>query len=86
MIFVFLICLIYLLFVAPMKWFLRFELSTSLSGHILLIFVVTYSASTISYFNSVIVRDLYSICLNAKVPILENLKVSSKIPEFSIRV
>jgi hypothetical protein len=75
-IFVLLICfLIYLLFIAPMKWYFRFELSIALSGHILLVFVVTYSASIISHFNSVIVRDLYSICFNAKVPIVEKLKV-----------
>jgi hypothetical protein len=75
-IFVLLICfLIYLLFIAPMKWYLRFELSISLSGHILLVFIVTYSASTISHFNNIIVRDLYSICFNAKVPVLEKLKV-----------
>jgi uncharacterized BrkB/YihY/UPF0761 family membrane protein len=75
-IFVLLICfLIYLLFIAPMKWFLRFELSITLFGHILLVFIVTYSASTISHFNSVIVRDLYSIYFNAKLPIIEKLKV-----------
>jgi hypothetical protein len=75
-IFVLLICfLIYLLFIAPMKWYLRFELSIALSGHILLVFVVTYSASIISHFNSIIVLDLYSIFFNAKVSILEKLKV-----------
>jgi hypothetical protein len=75
-IFVLLICfLIYLIFIAPMKWYLRFELSIVLSGHLLLVFIVTYSASTISHFNSVIVRDLYSICFNAKVPILIKFKV-----------
>ncbi len=79
-IFVLLICfLTYLIFIAPMKWYLRFQLSIALSGHILLVFIVTYSASTIYHFNSVIARDLNKICVNGKLPILEKLKVCSKI-------
>jgi hypothetical protein len=79
-IFVLLICfLTYLIFIAPVKWYLRFELMITLLGHILLVFIVTYSAATISHFNSVIARDLHKICVNGKLPILEKLKVSSKI-------
>jgi hypothetical protein len=77
-IFVLLICfLTYLIFIAPMKWYFRLELLITLFGHILLVFIITYSASTISHFNSIIARDLYSICFNAKAPILEKLKVCS---------
>jgi hypothetical protein len=79
-IFVLLICfLTYLTFIPHMKWYLRFQISIALSGQILLVFIVTYCASTISHFNSVIARDLHRICVNGKLPILVKLKVSSKI-------
>ena len=80
MIFVLLICfLTYLVFIAPMKWYLRVQLSVALSGHILLVFIVTYSASTISHINGVIARDLHKIYVNGKLSIFEKLKVSPKI-------
>ncbi len=79
-IFVLLICfLTYLTFIPPMKWYLRFQISIALSGHILLVFIVIYCASTISHFNSVIARDLHKIYVNGKLPIFIKLKVSSKI-------
>ncbi len=85
--FVLLICFLnYLVFIAPMKWYLRFQISIALSGQILLVLIVTYSASTISHFNSVIARDLHKIYVNGKLPILEKLKVCSKILEFLIRL
>jgi hypothetical protein len=78
-IFVLLICfLTYLVIIAPMKWYFRLQLLITLLGHILLVFIVTYSASTISHFNSVIARDLHKIHVNGKLPILEKLKVCSK--------
>jgi hypothetical protein len=85
-IFVLLICfLTYLTFIAPMKWYLRFQISIALLGQILLVFIVTYCASTISHFNSVIVRDLYSICFNAKVPLIEKLKFFNKFLNFRLK-
>ncbi len=58
------ICILsYVVFISTqVKWFLRIEYAIILSGHILLLMIETYSASSVSHFNHVLYRDLLSIC------------------------
>ena len=82
-IFVSLVCfLTYGAFITPIKWFLRIEYSVVLSAHILLVLIITYSASTVSHFNQIIFRDLYSVCVINRFPISIKLKVRLKQKEF----
>jgi hypothetical protein len=79
LIFVFLVCfLLYIVFISPVKWFVRIECSVALSGHILLLTIITYSASTVSHFNEIIFRELYSLCVINRFPISIKLKVRLK--------
>jgi len=79
LIFVTIICfLTYLIFIAPTKWFLCIEYSIILSGHIMLIFVVTYSASTVSHSNENLFKVLNAISIRNKFPINLKLMVSLK--------
>jgi hypothetical protein len=64
----------YVLFISPIKWYLQIECSITLSAHILL-FIITYSASTVSHFNEIIFRDLYSVYVRNRFPISIKLKV-----------
>ncbi len=79
LIFVFLVCFItYAVFISPIKWFVRIEYSVVLSAHILLVLIITYSASTVSHFNEIIFRDLYSVYVRNRFPIAIKLKVRLK--------
>ncbi len=81
--FVFLVCFLsYGLFISSVKWFSRIEYSVILSGHILLLTIITYSASTVSHFNEIIFRDLYSVCVENRFPISIKLKVRLKHKKF----
>ncbi len=81
--FVFLICFItYVVFISPIKWFVRIECMAILSGHLLLVFIITYSASTVSHFNEIIFRDLYSVFVGNRFPISIKLKVRLKDNKF----
>ncbi len=82
-IFVFLICFItYVVFISPIKWFIRIDCMALLSGHLLLVFILTYSASTVSHFNEILFRDLYSVCVGNRFPISIKLKVKLKDKKF----
>jgi hypothetical protein len=75
-IFVFLICFItYVVFISSIKWFVRIEYTAVLLAHLLLVLIITYSASTVSHFNEIIFRDLYSVCVKNRFPITIKLKV-----------
>ncbi len=75
-IFVFLVCFItYVVFISAIKWFARIEYTTVLSAHILLVLIITYSASTVSHSNEIIFCDLYSVCVGNRFPIAIKLKV-----------
>ncbi len=79
LIFVFLVCfLTYVVFISPIKWFARIEYSVILLAHILLLMTITYSASTVSHFNEIIFRHLYSVCVRNRFPIFIKSKVSLK--------
>jgi hypothetical protein len=81
--FVFLVCFLsYGLFISPTKWYVRIEYSVVLWGHILLLMIITYSASTVSHFNEIIFRDLYSVCVVNRFPISIKLKVRLKHKKF----
>jgi len=76
-IFITLICFLsYLVFFPPMHWLLRTEFVIALSAHILLVLIVTYSASSVSYFNQILFRDLNSIFIESKFSADMKLKVS----------
>jgi hypothetical protein len=78
-IFVFLVCFLsYAVFISPIKWFVRIEYSLTLSAFTLIILIITYSASTVSHFNEIIFRDLYSVCVRNRFPISVKLKVRLK--------
>jgi hypothetical protein len=79
LIFVFVVCFLsYVVFISPIKWFVRIQYSVLLSAHILLLMIITYSASTVSHFNEIIFRDLYSVCVENRFPISIKLKVRLK--------
>ncbi len=83
LIFVFLVCFLsYVVFISPIRWFVRIEGSVVLSAHIMLVLIITYSASTVSHFNEIIFRDLYSVCVRNRFPISIKLKVRLKQKKF----
>jgi hypothetical protein len=83
-IFVSLVCFVsYVVFISRITWFVRIEFIVILSGHVLLLSVITYSASTVSHFNQIILRDLYSIYFRNYLPTSFKLKVRLKLKEFS---
>jgi hypothetical protein len=69
--------LLYLIFIARLNYVLRFEYSIILSAHLLLLFIITYSASSISDYNKVLFHDLYSFSVKNKLQIHSKLKVSN---------
>jgi hypothetical protein len=71
--------LAFVVFISPLKWFLRMEYSSTFSAHILLLLVITYSASTVSDFNERIFRDLYSVCVGNRFPVSIKMKVRTKV-------
>jgi len=78
-IFLFLVCFLsYVVFISPIKWFLRLEYSLVLSAHILLLIIITYSASSVSHFNHILFRDLNSVYVRNNFPIDIKFKVSFK--------
>jgi hypothetical protein len=58
-----------------LKWFLRIEYLVILSAHSLLIYIITYSAASISDFNLILYKDLHSICAKNCFPIDIKIKV-----------
>jgi hypothetical protein len=82
-IFVFLVCFItYVVFISAIKWYVRIEFTVVLSAHILLVLIITYSASTVSHFNEIIFRDLCSVCVENRFPIAIKFKVRLKQKKF----
>ncbi len=63
---------------SKLKWSLRSEFGIVLLAHFLLIFIITYSASTVSHFNLIIYRSLNSFWVENYVhfPIAIRIKVS----------
>jgi hypothetical protein len=53
-----------------------------LSAHLLLLFIITYSASSISHCNKVLFRDLYSFGVKNKLQIHSKLMVSNYWEKF----
>ncbi len=83
LIFVFLVCFLsFGAFISPIKWFVRIEYSLLLSALTLITLIITYSASTVSHFNEIIFRDLYSVCVRNRFPISIKLKVRLKEKNF----
>jgi hypothetical protein len=72
----------YVAFISPIKWYLRIEYSIILSAHILLLLIITYSAASVSDFNEIILRDLYSVCVRDRFPTSFKLKVRLKVKIF----
>jgi len=77
LIFLSLICFqIYLVFFAPMNWYLRLIYTIGLTAHTFLVSIVTYSASSVSHFNQILFRELNSILVQSEFPVFIKLKVS----------
>jgi ABC-type transport system involved in cytochrome bd biosynthesis fused ATPase/permease subunit len=70
---------LYAVFISPVKWFVRIEYLIVLSAILLLLIIITYSASSVSYFNEIIFRDLNSVCVRNSFPISFKLKVRLKL-------
>ncbi len=62
-IFVGVMCILtYVVFIFPgLKWIVLFEYQISFTAHLLLIFIITYSASSVSHFNHILYRNLCSL-------------------------
>jgi len=76
-IFILLICFLsYLVFIAPMDWFLRLNFIIILSAHILLVLIITYCAFTVSYFNEILFKEFYTIFVKSNFFLFIKLKVS----------
>jgi len=55
--------LAYIVFIASrLNSFLRFEYAIVLSSHLLLIFIITFSATIVSDFNLILFKDMHSFC------------------------
>jgi hypothetical protein len=79
LLYIVIICyLSYLIFIARLDLVFRIELLIVLSAHLLLLFIITYSASSISHYNRVLFCDLYSFCVKNKLQIHSKLMVSNK--------
>ncbi len=76
-IFLSIICVLtYVTLIYPgLKWFLRLEYTIALSAHLLLIFIITYSASSVSHYNLILCKDLHSFCAKNSFPIDIKIKV-----------
>jgi hypothetical protein len=70
---------LYAVFLSPVKWFVRIQYLIVLSAIVLLLMIITYSASSVSHFNEIIFRDLYSVCVRNSFPISFKLKVRLKL-------
>jgi hypothetical protein len=74
--FVLIICFLsYLIFMKSMKWFASLQFLIVMSAHLLLIFIITYSASEIPHSNSLIAKDLQLISAKIKLHLSNKLKV-----------
>jgi hypothetical protein len=58
-----------------LKWFLRIQYLIGLWGHLLIIFIITHSASSVSDFNLILYKDLHSFCAKNSFPIVFKMKV-----------
>jgi len=76
-IFLSIICVLtYVTLIYPgLKWFLRLEYIISLSAHLLLIFIITYSASSVSHYNLILCKNLHSFYAKNSFPIDFKIKV-----------
>ncbi len=76
-IFLSVVCILtYVVFISSgLKWFLIIEYLIVLSAHLLLIFIITYSASTVSHFNDILYKNLCSFCTENSFPIDIKIKV-----------
>jgi hypothetical protein len=83
-IFMSIVCILtYVVFIFPgLKWFLRVEYAVVLSGHLLVIIIITYSASSVSHFNHKLNRNLCSFmvknCLSIDIKMKVKLKIKTK--------
>jgi hypothetical protein len=79
-IFMSIVCILtYVVFISPgLKWFLRIEYAIVLSGHLLVIIIITYSASSVSHFNRILNRNLCSFMVKNCLPIDIKMKVKLK--------
>ncbi len=79
-IFIFVSCFLsFVVFISPLKWYLRIEYLFVFSAHVLLLLVITYSASTVSGFNERIFRDLYSLYVGNRFPVSIKMKVRMQV-------
>ncbi len=71
------VCILtYIVFISSgLKWFMRIEYSIVLSAHLLLIFTITYSASSVSQLNHILYRNFCSFCAENCFPIDIKIKV-----------
>jgi hypothetical protein len=67
----------YLIFITRLDLVFRIEFLIILSAHLLLLFIITYSASSISHYNKVLFCDLYSFSVKNKLQIHSKLMVSN---------
>ncbi len=83
LIYILIICFLsYLIFIARLDLVFRIEFLMILSAHLLLLFIITYSASSISHCNKVLFRDLYSFGVKNKLQIHSKLMVSNYWEKF----
>ncbi len=74
--FILIICFLsYLIFIKSMKWFASLQFLILMSAHLLLIFIITYSAFEISHSNSLIAKHLQLMSAKIKLPLSNKLKV-----------
>lgn len=75
-IFILLICFLsYVVFIAPNKWYLHLEFAVVLSAHILTVLNISYSASSVSYYNRILYENLHSLIANSNFPTVMKLRV-----------
>jgi len=82
-IFITLICFItYTVFYSSIKWYFHLQYCVVLSAHLLLITILTYSASEVSHFNHILFNEFNSIFAKNNFPINFQLKVSLNLKLF----
>ncbi len=79
-IFLGLICILtYVVFISSgLKWFILVEYEIAFTAHILLIFIITHSASSVSHFNHILYRNLCSLYAENYFSVGFNIKVRFK--------
>jgi hypothetical protein len=86
LIYILVICFLsYLIFITRLDLVFRIEFLIILSAHLLLLFIITYSASSISHYNRVLFHDLYSFSVKNKLQIHSKLMVSIYLEKFLLR-